>query len=173
VLVVTGLVYVAFLWMHGEWRDLVPRRGDARDALEMARFYLWRRRDHPRARAKHNALQKGAYFAMPFIGAEIVLSGLAIWKPVTLGWITGMFGGYVWARWWHFAGMLALVLMAIGHVFMVLSTDPYSLRSMISGGYDESLSPESRNARPFFHWLPRWRGSAATTADASDATEVS
>jgi thiosulfate reductase cytochrome b subunit len=160
VLVATGLVYVGFLWLHGEWRDLVPRRGDLRDAWQMVRYYAFARRDHPR-QGKHNALQKGAYFVMPFVGAEIVLSGLAIWKPVTLGWLTALLGGYVWARWWHFAGMLTLVLLAVGHVFMVLSTDPYSLRSMLGGGYDASLSPEARNARPFHHLLPRWRARAA------------
>jgi thiosulfate reductase cytochrome b subunit len=153
VLVLTGLVYVSFLWLHGEWRDLVPRRGDARDAWQMVRFYLGARRDHPR-QGKHNVLQRTAYFAMPFVGAEIVLSGLAVWKPVTLGWLTALFGGYVWARWWHFAGMLALVSLAVGHVFMVLSTDPYSLRSMTTGGWSERLSPEARNARPFRHLLP-------------------
>src|SRR5437764_6432837 len=42
-LVVNGLVYLAFIYLHGEWRDLTPRRGDGRGALEMARFYLFRR----------------------------------------------------------------------------------------------------------------------------------
>jgi thiosulfate reductase cytochrome b subunit len=172
VLVATGVVYVSFLWLHGEWRDLVPRRGDARDAWQMVKFYAFARRDHPR-QGKHNALQKSAYFVMPFVGAELVLSGLAVWKPVTLGWLTALFGGYVWARWWHFAGMLTLVLLAVSHVFMVLSTDPYSLRSMLGGGYDASLSPEARNARPFYHLLPRWRSRAhmadATASDAETA----
>jgi len=27
VLVVNGLVYLGFVYLHGEWRDLVPRRG--------------------------------------------------------------------------------------------------------------------------------------------------
>ena len=54
---------------------------------EMLKFYLFVRKDHPR-QGKHNALQKSAYFAMPVLGIIIVLSGLAIWKPVTLGFIT-------------------------------------------------------------------------------------
>ena len=155
VLVAAGLTYLAFIYLHGEWRDLVPRRGDARDAWEMAKFYAFRRADHP-VQGKHNALQKLAYFSMPVVAAEIVLSGVAIWKPVSLGWLTALFGGYVWARYWHFVGMAVLVVMALGHVFMVLATDPYSLRSMITGGYAERLSPEARNARPFYHLLPRW-----------------
>jgi hypothetical protein len=42
-----ALVYLDFLFLHGEWRDVVPRRGDARDAVEMLRFYLFVRKDHP------------------------------------------------------------------------------------------------------------------------------
>ncbi|HET9011579.1 MAG TPA: cytochrome b/b6 domain-containing protein [Gemmatimonadaceae bacterium] len=152
-LVATGLLYLGFLFLHGEWRDLAPRRGDARDAWEMVKFYLFARRDHPR-QGKHNALQKGAYAAMPVVAAVIVLSGLAIWKPVSLGWLTSLFGGYVWARYWHFVGMAVLVLLVAGHVFMVFAVDPYSIRSMITGRYDERLSPEARNARPFYPLRP-------------------
>jgi len=154
VLVAAGLVYLGFIYLHGEWRDLVPRRGDPRDAWEMVRFYLFARKEHPR-QGKHNALQKLAYFAMPVVAAVTVLSGMAIWKPVSLGWLTALFGGYVWARYWHFLSMLVIVALALGHVFMVFATDPYSLRSMITGKYDERLSPEARNARPFYHLLPR------------------
>ena len=56
VLVVNGLVYLGFIYLHGEWRDLVPRRGIVRDAIEMVRFYLTVRKDHPH-QGKHNALQ--------------------------------------------------------------------------------------------------------------------
>ena len=154
VLVATGLVYVAFIYLHGEWRDLVPRRGDLRDAWEMIKFYTFARRDHP-VQGKHNALQKGTYFVMPIIAAVIVVSGIAIWKPVSLGWLTNLLGGYVWARYWHFSAMVALVALSVMHVFMVLSVDPYSLRSMTTGGHSERLSPEARNARPFLRLWPR------------------
>lgn len=153
VLVVNGLVYLGFVYLHGEWRDLVPRRGDVRDVREMIRFYLFARRDHPR-QGKHNALQKLAYFSLPVIAAVSVATGLAIWKPVQLGWLTNLLGGYVWARYWHFLAMVTLVVLAVGHVFMVFSVDPYSLRAIITGYYDPSRSPEERNARPFYHLLP-------------------
>lgn len=153
VLVAAGLTYVAFIYLHGEWRDLAPRKGDLRDAIEMIRFYLYARKDHP-PHGKHNALQKSAYFIMPFLGAAIVISGIAIWKPVSLGWLTGLLGGYVWARFIHFSAMVVLVLLSVVHVFMVFSVDPYSLRSMITGGHSDRLSPIARNARPFQGLLP-------------------
>ena len=153
-LVANAVVYLGFLFLHGEWRDVTPRRGDARDALEMIRFYLFVRKDHP-VQGKHNALQRATYFAMPVLGIIIVLSGLAIWKPVTLGFITALFVNYKWARVVHFAAMTLLLLLSLVHVFMVLSVDPWSLRSMITGWYDRARSPEARNARPFYHLFAR------------------
>ncbi|MDE3172013.1 MAG: cytochrome b/b6 domain-containing protein [Gemmatimonadota bacterium] len=160
-LVANGLAYLGFVYLHGEWRDLVPRRGQLRDAWEMLRFYLFVRKDHPH-QGKHNALQRAAYFALPVFGAVAVVSGIAIWKPVTLGWLTRLLGGYVWARYWHFLAMLAIVALSAVHVFMVFAVDPYSLRGMITGGYDEAKSPEARNARPF--WWRRPAPAAAPSA---------
>src|SRR4051812_13815392 len=117
-LFVNGLVYVTFIYLHGEWRDLVPRRGDIRDSWEMIKFYLFARPDHPH-QGKHNALQKSAYFAMPIFGALAVVTGIAIWKPVQLAPLTNLLGGYVWARYWHFVVMLCLVLLTVVHVIMV------------------------------------------------------
>lgn len=155
-LVANGLLYLGFLFFHGEWRDLVPRRGDARDAWQMVKFYLFVRKDHPR-QGKHNALQKQAYFAMSVLGIVLVLSGLAIWKPVSLWFVTALFGGYKWARFVHFVAMSLLILLALVHVFMVFAVDPYALRAIVTGWYDRSRSPEARNARPFYHLLARGR----------------
>ena len=153
VLVANGLLYLGFIYLHGEWRDLVPRRGFFRDALEMVRFYLFLRKDHP-IQGKHNALQRGTYFVLPWIGLLAVLSGIAIWKPVQLSLLTDLMGGYVWARYWHFVAMSLLVVLSVAHIFMVFAVDPYSMRSMITGGYNDANSPEARNARPLINLLP-------------------
>ena len=153
VLVVNGLVYLAFIYLHGEWKDLVPRRGFVRDAWQMTRFYLFARKDHP-IQGKHNALQRGTYFLLPWIALLTVVSGIAIWKPVQLAPLTDLMGGYVWARYWHFVSMMLLIALSLIHIFMVFAVDPYSMRSMITGGYNKSNSPEARNARPFINLLP-------------------
>jgi thiosulfate reductase cytochrome b subunit len=146
-LVANGLAYLAFIYLHGEWRDLVPRRGALRDALEMVKFYLRVRKDHP-PQGKHNALQRLAYFWMPYVGIAAVISGLAIWKPVQLAPLTHLLGGFVWARYWHFVVMLALVLLSLGHVFMVFVVDPHSLRSMITGRYAGTRPPAGDPPKP-------------------------
>jgi hypothetical protein len=52
--------------------------------------------------------------------------------------------------------MVALVTLGVVHVFMVFAVDPWSLRAITSGGYDESKSPVARNARPLY-----WRRAPA------------
>ena len=170
VLVVNGLVYLGFVYTHGEWRDLVPRRGVVRDAWEMVRFYVTARKDHPR-QGKHNALQRLVYFSFPVLGALAVITGIAIWKPVQLAFLTSLMGGYVWARYWHFLVMLLLVVLTFGHIFMVFAVDPYSMVSMVTGTYKERWSPEERNARPFVHLLPAHEhAGVATTMPPSPPT---
>lgn len=153
VLIANGLIYLGFIYLHGDWRDVVPRRGFFRNTAEMIKFYLFVRKRHPR-QGKYNALQRATYFSLPLIGILAVLSGFAIWKPVQLAPLTDLMGGYVWARYWHFVAMALIVALSVIHVFMVFATDPYSLRSMITGGYNEDNSPEARNARPFYNLLP-------------------
>jgi len=170
VLVANGLVYLGFIYLHGDWRDVVPRRGFVRNAVEMIKFYLFVRKRHPR-QGKYNALQRATYFSLPLIGILAVLSGFAIWKPVQLAPLTDLMGGYVWARYWHFVAMSLIVALSVIHVFMVFATDPYSLRSMITGGYNENNSPEARNARPFYNLLPN-RMRRIRDADDTAATET-
>ena len=154
VLVVNGLVYLGFIYLHGEWRDLVPRRGILRDSWEMVKFYLFVRKDHPH-QGKNNALQRLTYFAMPIVGIAAVVTGIAIWKPMQLSGLTNALGGYVWARYFHFWAMLVLVVLSVAHIFMVFTVDPYSIPAMITGRYRDSWSPEARNARPLVHLLPK------------------
>ena len=132
VLVLNGLVYIGFLWLHGEWRDLVPRRGDWRDALRMMRFYLYRLAKHP-AQGKHNALQKQAYTFIVILGVLSVLTGFALWKPVQFPWLTAAFGGFQSARYWHFIAVWLFVGFTIVHIALVLIVDPATLRAMVTG----------------------------------------
>jgi Ni/Fe-hydrogenase b-type cytochrome subunit len=168
-LVVNGLIYLAFIYLHGEWRDVVPRKSFAHDSLAMISYYLFIKKRHP-VQGKYNALQRGTYFILPILGAAAVISGIAIWKPVQLQWLTDLMGGYVWARYWHFLSMVLLVALSAIHIFMVLTVDPYALRAITTGGYDPDKSPEARNARPFYHLLPQSPSSnGAGDADSPEA----
>ena len=132
--VLTGLVYLAFLAFSGEWRPLLFRPRDVGPAVQMQLYYLRLRREHP-AQGKHNALQKAAYTAIVVLGALSALTGFAIYKPVQLGWLTRLFGGYELARYWHFWAVWIFIAFTLLHVALVLLVDPASLRAMITGRY--------------------------------------
>src|ERR1700741_5153538 len=80
----------------------------------------------------YNYVQKLLYAGIIAIGIVIVLSGLSIWKPVQLYWLTALFGGYDVARYVHFICMSAIVAFLIVHVALALLV-PKSLRAMIIG----------------------------------------
>jgi len=80
----------------------------------------------------YNYVQKLLYAGIIVIGIVIVLSGLSIWKPVQLQWLTAVFGGYNVARYVHFFCMAAIVGFLVVHVALALIV-PKSLRAMIFG----------------------------------------
>ena len=59
--------------------------------------------------SKYNYVQKLLYVGIIVVGVVIVLSGLSIWKPVQLQYLTALFGGYDIARYVHFFCMAAIV----------------------------------------------------------------
>jgi thiosulfate reductase cytochrome b subunit len=82
--------------------------------------------------SKYNAVQKFAYlFAMADI-TLLILSGLAIWKPVQFALLRTLMGGFDFARVVHFGAMAMLVGFIVVHVVMVTLV-PRSLLTMIRG----------------------------------------
>jgi thiosulfate reductase cytochrome b subunit len=132
-LVGNAFAYFAFLLISGEWRrrSFVPKR-DTRSALLTALSYI-RLRPAPPREGLYNGLQRAAYTAAVALGAIEMLSGLAIWKPVQLRWLTACFGGYDAARAIHFLGLVALATFVLGHVVLV-ACHPRTLLNMLTGG---------------------------------------
>jgi len=81
---------------------------------------------------RYNYVQKLLYAGIIGVGVGIVLSGLSIWKPVQLQWLTALFGGYDIARYVHFICMSLIVAFLVVHVALALLV-PKSLRAMIIG----------------------------------------
>ena len=133
-LVAFGLVYASYLVGSGEWRALFFRPTDVRGAVEMAKYYLRLRKEHP-PQGKHNPLQKLAYTSVVLLGALALLTGLAIYKPLQFSWLTTLFGGFQAARYWHFWIVWIFVAFTITHVLLVFLVDPASLRAMLTGRY--------------------------------------
>jgi len=128
--VVNGLVYVALGLLTGRFRrKLLPIRPG--EVVADMRAALKGQLSHDDL-SVYNAVQKLLYLGVILAGVVVVLSGLAIWKPVQLQELTALFGGYEAARYVHFIAMAAIVGFLVIHVIMAFVV-PKSLRAMIIG----------------------------------------
>lgn len=138
---INGVLYLVGLGLGGGYRALLPRRSDIGGALGMIRYYLGvvpakvlrRPWPHPPVGSKYNALQRGAYFSMPALGALAVASGWAIHKPVQLKWLERLFVSYDGARAVHFWIMVVFAAFVIPHVVLVIADGWDTFRSMVTG----------------------------------------
>ncbi len=129
-LVINGLVYVTYGIVSGHFRrKLLPisPRAVIRDIANALRGRL----AHDDL-SVYNAAQRAAYLAIIFALVVLVLSGLAIWKPVQLHALAALMGDYEGARYLHFGAMALLVFIVLVHVVMVLLV-PRTFPTMITG----------------------------------------
>jgi thiosulfate reductase cytochrome b subunit len=129
-LMVNGLLYLGFGLATGRFRrKLLPitPSGVIADTKAALTFKL----SHDDL-TKYNNVQKLLYAGIIVVGIVIVLSGLSIWKPVQLQYLTALFGGYDIARYVHFFCMAAIVAFLVVHVALALLV-PKSLRAMVIG----------------------------------------
>src|SRR5262249_17722751 len=106
----------------------------------------------------YNAVQKVLYLGVMAVGVLIVISGLALWKPVQFSALANLFGSFQNIRLVHFFCMAAIVAFIVVHVSLALLV-PQSLLAMLTGG---PLKPrdEARSA------------SAPTVAEIKNIPEV-
>lgn len=129
---INGLIYVLYMAISGEWRSFVPDRHSFREAWLVTLHDLHIRRSLP-PQKKYNGAQKIAYTLVVLMGAGSLLTGLAIYKPTTLHWITTLLGGYEMARWLHFWLTMGFCLFFVIHVVQVALAGWNNFRSMVMG----------------------------------------
>src|SRR6202007_3345664 len=127
-----GLAYVGYTIGSGEWRHLLPNRHTAREAWHVLLHDL-RLRKEPPPPAKFNGAQRIAYTGIILMGAGSLVTGLAIYKPTQLAWLTELLGGYAWARGEHFTLTIGYVLFFVIHIAQVIRAGWNNLRAMITG----------------------------------------
>lgn len=130
VLVINGLVYLTLGFISGRFcRKLWPiSPGQVIADVKAALTFKLAHDDL----SHYNAVQKVLYAGVILCGVIVVLSGLAIWKPVQFQELTTLFGGYDFARYVHFMAMAAIVGFLVVHVALALLV-PKSLRAMVTG----------------------------------------
>ena len=129
-LALNGLVYVLYGIVSGHFRrKLLPISPGAvlRDVSQALRGRL----EHDDL-SVYNAAQRAAYLVLILALVVLILSGLAIWKPVQLQELAALMGGYEGARLLHFFAMSLVVFIVVVHVAMVALV-PRTFPTMITG----------------------------------------
>lgn len=128
----TGIFYVGYQIVSGNYRQVLLSRGDLRGVWPMARHYFLFGPKPPSTEV-YNPLQKLAYTSAIVLGILTVLTGFAIWKPVQFSWLAWPMGGFHLARLWHFLVMWTILFFLLGHLVMVVLHGWSNFVSMLTG----------------------------------------
>ncbi|HMT09081.1 MAG TPA: cytochrome b/b6 domain-containing protein, partial [Pyrinomonadaceae bacterium] len=139
---INGVAYVIYTIVSGEWRSIVPVPSSFKRAPLVALHDAHIVKEKP-PQGKYNDAQRIAYTGVIVMGAGSLLSGLAIYKPTQLAFLTAMFGGYQWARWVHFWITILFVLFFFVHIIQVILAGWRNFQSMITG--HEIVEAEPKN----------------------------
>ena len=131
---INGIAYFLYTAISGEWRELVPERKSFREAIQVAKHDMGLKVPLP-PQGIYNAAQRITYSAIIVMGGLSLLTGLGIYKPAQLHWLTALLGGYEWARWEHFWLTMGYLGFFVIHIGQVAKTGWANFRSMVSG-YD-------------------------------------
>jgi thiosulfate reductase cytochrome b subunit len=128
-LIADGLAYLVYGIASGHFRrDFLPitYRTVTGDLIEALRLRL------AHHLGEYNAVQRLLYVGVLVVATLTVVTGFSIWKPVQLGWLADLFGGYEIARRIHFAMMSLIVGFLLVHLALV-ALFPRTLVSMVIG----------------------------------------
>jgi len=131
---INGIAYVIYTLVSGEWRELAPEARSFGEALQVAKHDMGFKVALP-PQGRYNAAQRITYSAIVLMGGSSLLTGLAIYKPAQLHWLTALLGGYEWARWEHFWLTMGYIGFFAIHIGQVIRAGWANFRSMICG-YD-------------------------------------
>ena len=129
---INGLAYVLYLAFSKEWKHLVPRLSELKKVPGVLLHDLGLRKDKP-AQGQYNVMQQLAYSGVIVLGFIALATGFAIYKPVQLGWLTAMFGGYQSARLIHFIVTMSFMAFFVVHILQVVRAGFGNFWSMVTG----------------------------------------
>jgi thiosulfate reductase cytochrome b subunit len=139
VLAINGLSYFTYCIATGRFkRMLFPIRWSELVATIKDALRLHLSHDDP---TRYNTVQKLLYVGVLAAGVMIVISGLAIWKPIQFSELLALFGNFQNARLVHFLCMTAIVAFIVVHVTLALLV-PHTLVAMVTGGPEIAAKPQ-------------------------------
>lgn len=141
---INGVVYVIYLLLSKEYRYIFPTKKSLKESWLVILHDLHLRKGLP-PQKKYNAAQRISYTGVIVMGFGMIITGLAIYKPAQLHWLTAICGGYGWARAEHFIISVLFVLFFIVHVAQVVLAGWQNFSSMITG-FEVMKKPKEKRA---------------------------
>jgi thiosulfate reductase cytochrome b subunit len=129
---INGFLYVLYTIFSGEWRFVIPDRKSLKEAIQVTLKDLHLSKYLP-PQLKYNGAQKIAYTSVILMGFGSLVTGLSIYKPTQVHWLTTLLGGYEMARWEHFLLTLGFCGFFVIHIVQVILAGWNNFRSMVSG----------------------------------------
>jgi len=139
---INGIAYVFYTIRSGEWKHLVPNRRSLKEAWQVLLHDLHVSKYLP-PQKKYNAAQKIAYTSIIVMGFGSLITGLAIYKPVQMGWLLPLLGDYDWARAEHFILTIGYVMFFIIHILQVIKAGWNNFGGMVRGFEVETFNPST------------------------------
>ena len=127
-----GVIYFIYLLISKEYKLIFPNKNSFKESFRVLLHDLHIKRGLP-PQKKYNAAQRLAYTGVIIMGFLMIITGLAIYKPVQLNWLTAICGGYEWAKAEHFIITLLFVLFFVVHVVQVIIAGWNNFQSMVTG----------------------------------------
>ena len=131
ILVINGLAYLGYGFATGRFRRmLLPLRwNDLIATISDALHFKLAHEDT----TVYNMVQRLLYIGVILAGIAIVVSGLALWKPIQLSALVALFGSFQNVRLVHFLCMAFIVGFLVVHVSLALLV-PKTIVAMVGGG---------------------------------------
>ncbi|MBK8476706.1 MAG: Ni/Fe-hydrogenase, b-type cytochrome subunit [Opitutaceae bacterium] len=144
---------------YADWKNFLPwRRAQFREVLAVLRVDVFQSRRAAVHAVGHNALAYFTYFAMFLVFVFQVVSGFAMyapmsqsWFPRLFAWATPLFGGEYGLRQWHYGATWFFLIFTIVHVYLVFYHDyveGHGVMSSMVGGWKFVETHVDERARP-------------------------
>lgn len=129
---INGVIYFLYLLFSKEYKLIFPHKKALKEAWLVILHDLHKKKGLP-PQKKYNAAQRIAYSGVIVLGFAIIITGVAIYKPVQLHWLCYALGGYEWARIEHFTITILFFLFFLVHILQVIIAGWNNFRAMVTG----------------------------------------
>jgi thiosulfate reductase cytochrome b subunit len=128
-----GSIYIAYFLYTKRWRIIFPDLESLKKLIPYTLYDLRISKEQISFEGIYNPAQRVAYTGAIFLNLLATLSGLAIYKPVQVGLLTSLLGGYEGARLVHFLCLNGLGIFIGIHVIQVIRSGWSHFRIMLTG----------------------------------------